>query len=123
MKLKIKIIFYTTIVIIIIAQLLWIFKQRDKIKELEITDTEYQKTIQESQNKEKELRKIITILRKDYEQLIHKKDSINTVLSTVQNERIIIENEIDNQINDVTNISLDSNLQFLSDRLSQIEFN
>ncbi len=123
MKVRFKIVFYISIVVLIIGQVLWIFKQRDKIKELEMTETEYHKTIQASQDKEKELRKIITILRKDYEQLSVKKDSINAILSTVQNERIIIENEIDNQINDVTNISLDSNLQFLSDRLSQIEFN
>jgi len=122
MKARIKIIIGLSIFIIIGVLVLIVFVQGDKIKSLKHTTTQYELEIQASKEKEKILLEKINILQITFENLQTTKDSIQLALKDKKIERIEIINDVNTQIKDIVNISLDSNISFISNRLSQIDF-
>lgn len=62
-------------------------------------------------------------LEKEYTNLKKISDSLSLEIDKKPKERIIIKKIYDEKILDIINISLDSNVKFLSRRLSEIDYN
>ena len=122
MKVRIKLIIALSIVVTIATLVLVVFTQNDKIKSLKHTTTQYELEIQASKNKKKLFLEKINILEAAFIHLQTKKDSISLALKDKKIERIEIINDVNTQIKDIVNISLDSNISFISNRLSKINF-
>jgi hypothetical protein len=100
-----------------------IFNRNNEIGLLQQDREKYKLEIENSKLKQEKLLEEINILKDNIEILAEQKNSLTSQINNKKIERIEIIKYVDNQIENINDISIDSTIVFLADRLSQTNIN
>jgi len=117
---KIQVIILLALVLISIVIIL----NRDSYIDSIIEEKEkYELEIENSRLKQQKLLEEIKILKDNFQILANKRDTINNQIVIKEIERIEIIKYVDSQIKNINDISIDSTILFLTNRLSSTNLN